>query len=345
MTKSEALRSLLTSGKNPPDRIIFHPILMQFAARHYQSTYTEFMTDYRVLVEANIHCLKKFDIDAIGLISDPYRETSAFGANVEFSGNRSPYCAPIVSSIEDIERLNNPNIHKADRTADRLKAAEYYRQLLGDSVPIVGWIEGPLAEAADLAGVNNILVKILMEEEFVRQLMDKCMNTAKDFARAQVEAGCMVIGIGDAVCSQVDSDTYQKLIMPLHQDLADYIHSLGAFVKLHICGDITHLLDHLGRTGIDILDLDWMVSFSHAREAMGPGVVLCGNLDPVNYIQNLSKKDLAKETQRLLKEMKGSRFILSGGCEITPDTPAKNLKIMREISYNKDFGKTTCTIK
>jgi MtaA/CmuA family methyltransferase len=333
MNKSKALRKMLTSGKNPADRFLFHPILMQFAARLNQSTYTEFMSDYRILVESNVRCLENFDIDAIDLISDPYRETSAFGAIIEFSGNRSPYCPPIINSNVDVERLNNPNVHKAERTADRLKAAEYYRQLLGDEVPVIGWIEGPLAEAADLAGVNNILIKILMEEDFVRRLMDKCMITAMDFARAQVEAGCMVIGIGDAVCSQIDADTYHSLVMPLHQNLVQYIHSLGAFVKLHICGDITHLLGHLGKTGIDILDLDWMVDFGKAREAAGPDTTLCGNLDPVNCIQKLPIKSLEEATDKLLKSMEGSRFIFSGGCEITPDTPVRNLKIMRERSY------------
>lgn len=333
MSKSKVLCNFLESEENPADRVLFHPILMQFAAQLNNSTYTEFMTDYRVLVESNIKCLEKFDTDAVGLISDPYRETSAFGATVEFSGNRSLYCPPIILSARDLERLNNPNIHKAERTADRLKAAEYYRQLLGDDIPVIGWIEGPLAEAADLAGVNNILIKILMEEDFVRKLMDKCVITAMDFARAQVEAGCQVIGIGDAVCSQVDAETYFKLVMPLHQKITGYIHSLGAFVKLHICGDITHLLDHLGKTGIDILDLDWMVDFSKAREAVGPAMVLCGNLDPVNCIQNFPGESLAEATSILLKSMHNSRFILSGGCEITPDTPARNLKIMRERSY------------
>jgi uroporphyrinogen decarboxylase len=333
MNKSKALRKLLTSGKNPEDRIIFHPILMQFAARQVNATYTEFMTDYRILVESNIRCLEEFDMDAVGLISDPYRETAAFGAKIEYSGNRSSYCSPIVNSNEDIERLKNPNIHKSERTADRLKGAEYYRQLLGDNVPVIGWIEGPLAEAADLAGINNILIKVLMEEDFVRRLMDRCMITAMDFARAQVEAGCMVIGIGDAVCSQIDAETYQKLVLPLHQNLVQYIHSLRAFVKLHICGDITHLLNDLGRTGVDILDLDWMVDFARAREATGPETVLCGNLDPANCIQFLPEGRLGEETGRLLKSMKGSRFILSGGCEITPDTPMRNMKVMREKSY------------
>jgi hypothetical protein len=37
------------------------------------------------------------------------------------------------------------------------------------------------------------------------------MITAKNFAKAQIEAGCDLIGIGDAICSQIDSDTYDRI--------------------------------------------------------------------------------------------------------------------------------------
>ena len=332
MSKSSDLQDMLTSGRMPEKAVLFHPILMQFAARLNNSTYTEFMTDYRVLVESNIKCLEKFDLDSVGLISDPYRETAAFGARVEFFGDNNPYCPPIINSYEDLDRLNNPNLLMSDRTADRIKAAEYYIRLLGDSIPIIGWIEGPLAEAADLAGVNNILVKILMEADFVRKLMDICLITAKDFARSQIEVGCQVIGIGDALCSQIDAAVYESFIFPLHKELVDYIHSQNAFVKLHICGDITHLLELLGQTGIDILDLDWMVDFEAARQAAGDEIILCGNLDPVNCIQNLSGSELTAAGSELISSQKDRPFIFSGGCEITPDTPEENMTILQKLS-------------
>ncbi len=283
-------------------------------------------------MESNIKCLEKFDLDSVGLISDPYRETSAFGGKVEFFGDNNPYCPPIINSYQDLDRLKNPNLLMSDRTADRLKAAEYYVKLLGDNIPIIGWIEGPLAEAADLAGVNNILMKILMEEDFVRKLMDICIITAKDFARSQIEAGCKLIGLGDALCSQIDAAAYESLVFPLHRELVDFIHSQDAFVKLHICGDITHLLEQLGETGIDILDLDWMVGFDAARQAAGDEIILCGNLDPVNCIQNLSESELTAAGSELISSQKDKPFIFSGGCEITPDTPKENMMILRKIS-------------
>lgn len=332
MSKYSELYDFLVNKDRPSERVLFHPILMQFAARQLDCTYEEFMTDYKVLVESNVKCLEIVDHDAVGLISDPYRETSAFGGSVEFDGDRQPICPPLIYSLDDIESIVNPGVYHSERTRDRLNAAEYYRSILGNEVPVIGWIEGPLAEAADLIGVNTLLTKLLMEPDLVLKLMEVCMTTAKDFARAQVDSGCMVIGIGDAVCSQIDPMTYESLVLPLHQDLMNYIHSLGAFTKLHICGDITHLLEKLAITNTDILDLDWMVSFSTAREACGPETILCGNLDPVQCVQNQSSDAVLSESIRLIDQLKGQRFILSGGCEITAATPVENLLAMKKAS-------------
>jgi MtaA/CmuA family methyltransferase len=331
MSKYKVLKDLLTQKDRKPKTILFHPILMQFAAKFNNHTYEEFMTDYRVLVESNVKCLEVIGHDAVGLISDPYRETSAFGASVEFSGNNNPVCEPLITSIDDLDLLKNPDVHKSGRTLDRILAAGYYKKLLGDDTPIIGWIEGPLAEAADLTGVNNVLVDILMEPDFVRRLMEICLITAKDFAKAQVEVGCLVIGIGDALCSQIDPETYGSFVLPLHQELIGFIHDIGAFTKLHICGDITHLLPFLAHTKTDILDLDWMVDFNIAREACKNDVILCGNLDPVSVVQKQSPEKISLESGRLAKSLSDTRFILSAGCEITRDTPLENILAMKSL--------------
>ncbi len=331
MSKYKVLKDLLTQKDRKPETILFHPILMQFAAKFNNHTYEEFMTDYRVLVESNVKCLEAIGHDAVGLISDPYRETSAFGASVEFSGNNNPVCEPIITSIDDLDLLKNPDVHRAGRTMDRIRAAGYYKELLGDYIPIIEWIEGPLAEAADLSGVNNLLVDILMKPDLVRRLMDICLITAKDFARAQVEAGCLVIGIGDALCSQIDPETYSSFVLPLHKELIGFIHDTGAFTKLHICGDITHLLPDLAQTKTDILDLDWMVDFNYAREECKNDILLCGNLDPVSVVQNKSPETISLESGRLIKGLSDTRFILSAGCEITRNTPLENILAMKSF--------------
>jgi MtaA/CmuA family methyltransferase len=314
-------------------RILFHPILMHFAARYAGTTYGRFASDFRVLVNSNIRCMEDFALDAVGLISDPYRETSAFGAKIHFPEDSVPQCRqPIVRSLEDARLLKNPDIFKAERTRDRIEGAGEYRKRIGDRVPVIGWIEGPLAETCDLAGVSETMVNLMMEPELVRILIDKTTVTARDFARAQVEAGCGIIGMGDAICSQISSEQYREFVKEKHREIVDYIHSLGAAVKIHICGDITHLLPDLKDVGPDILDLDWMVDMENAFVVLGDGIIRCGNLDPVRVIEQQSKAELAGEVRELCRKEKGKRFILSGGCEITVNTPAENLSIMREVA-------------
>jgi len=330
MNKKEKFLRFL-ANESTEDYIPFQPILMHFAARMNKRTYGEFASDYRVLVESNIRALEEFNLDWVELISDPYRETSAFGAKVEYIPEGVPKCLEhIVTTIDDVHALRIPDVYKAERTLDRIKGAELYRKLLKGSVPVFGWIEGPLAEACDLVGVSEMLMMLMMDPDFCNFLMDKCLITAKDFAKAQVDAGCDVIGIGDAICSQIDSSMYDEYVKDRHKELVGYIQSLGAKVKMHICGDINHLLPSLSELNLDILDLDSQIELNHAHPIMGPNVTLCGNINPVT-IQNSSMDQVAKITADLVESQKGKKFILSGGCEITVSTPHENLKAMRKI--------------
>jgi uroporphyrinogen decarboxylase len=273
--------------------------------------------------------MEYFDLDWVELISDPYRETSAFGAAIEYVPEGVPKCLQtIVRSMDDVLALKNPDVYKSVRTLDRIRGAELYRKKLKGTVPVFGWIEGPLAEACDLAGVGEMLVMLMSDPDFSNRLMDKCMVTAFEFARAQVEAGCDVIGIGDAICSQIDLEMYNMYVKDRHVELVDYIHSIGGKVKLHICGNITHLLPALKDLRLDILDIDWQVDFIEAHRILGDGVSICGNLNPVK-IQDASEKEIDTLVRELVRMERTKKFISSGGCEITANTPPGNLLAMR----------------
>ena len=315
------------------NRVRFHPILMHFAARYAGYTYGEFASDHRVLVESNLKCLEDFDLDAVGLISDPYRETSAFGAPIKFLAEGVPQCRSIlVKSVEDIKNLKNPDVYKEERTLDRIRAGMELRKKVGSTVPVIGWIEGPLAESCDLAGVNEVLMKLMMDPDFVKRLINKTVVTARDFARAQVEAGCEIIGVGDAICSQISVEHYREFVKEKHRELFQYIKSLGAKVKLHICGNITHLLKEIREVKPNIVDIDWMVDMDEARRVLGDKITRSGNLDPVAVIQENGVDEIRQDTEKLCLKEADRRFILSGGCEITLNTPVENLKAMRDAS-------------
>lgn len=331
MNKIQLYNDLL-KGKMDNGRVFFRPILMHFAARFNNSTYGSFASDYKILVESNIRSMEYFDTDMVSLISDPFRETSAFGAPVEYIDEGVPRCLDhIVKTIEDVKSLPNPDVYKCERTLDRIKGAEYFQQLLRGTVPVSGWIEGPLAEACDLTGVSEMLLNLMIDPDFSNLLMDKCMVTAKEFARAQIEAGCDLIGMGDAICSQIDRNTYDLYVKQRHIELISFIHDRGAAVKLHICGDTTHLLESLKELGTDIIDLDWQVDLDTARQILGKEVVIGGNINPV-IVQDKTEEEVYDLCRSLSDKYRSQKYLLAAGCEITVLTPPKNLLAMRRAS-------------
>jgi MtaA/CmuA family methyltransferase len=330
MTKQELFEKL--RNNDPLDHTLFAPILMHFAARHNGSTYGEFASNHKALVDANLKALEDFDMDMVSLISDPYRETAAFGAEIEFLPEDVPRCKNnVVQDNDDIRKLEIPDVYSNERTLDRIKGARAYRDILKGEVPVIGWIEGPLAEACDLAGISEMMMMLMMDPDAANQLMDKCTAMAKSFAKAQIEAGCNIIGMGDAVCSQVDTDTYNTFILERHKEIIEYIHQLGGLVKLHICGNINHLLPSIREIQTDLIDIDWQVDLDHAHEVLGPEVILCGNINPV-IIQDKAAEEVYQISRELVENQKGKKFILSGGCEITVNTPRENLLAMRRAS-------------
>jgi MtaA/CmuA family methyltransferase len=329
LDKTKKLFDFVNSNKTEYSQIL-HPILMHFAANFNNSSYAEFASNYVMFVAANLKCLEEFDHDFVCLISDPVREASAFGGDVIYPDENPPYLkAPFIKSIDDVKALKNPDIYKSERTLDRLKAARLLYKELQGKIPLCGWVEGPLAEACDVAGVRDILLKLSMEPEFVKQLTEKCLVTGKQFAKAQIEEGCVIIGIGDAICSQISPKMYSEFVLPLHQELFSYIKSMGALVKIHICGNITHLLPHIIQASPDIIDIDWMVNTEKAFNVVGEDIILTGNLNPVADIMYKTEQEVFDSSKNLIQQSKGQKLILSGGCEIPAKTPPENIKAMK----------------
>lgn len=331
-TKLEKIHRMLATPKTDDGRIYFHPILMMHAATLYGKTYTEFMQDYHVLVESNMKLLEMYDHDAVSVISDPYREASAFGAKITFDGDNSPKADRLITCMKDVESLEIPDVYACERTRDRINGVKLFREKLGKPFPVIGWIEGPVAETADLCGVSETMMNMIMEPDMVKILMQKCLQMAKNFALAQIEAGANIIGVGDALCSQISDDMYDEFVLSLHKELFAFIHKHGALVKLHICGNITHILPSLAQTDVDILDADWMVDLAEAHRVMGNDVVICGNLDPVTVVMDGTKELIKAKYEEAKANIPCQNWIMMAGCEIPRSTPVENMKYLREIS-------------
>ncbi len=313
------------SGR-PTDRLPNMGLTMMFAAREAGVSYGQFCSDHRALARGALLCYEKYGIDMVCAISDPMREAEGFGAKVIIEEDRVPYCREKrVTDVSDIDTLRAIDPSSGRRMTDRVEAVRLLKGEVGRDAPVIGWVEGPMAESCDLMGVQEFMMLLLDEPEASRRLMDICLDQAQRFALAQIEAGADMIGVGDAVSSLIGPGLYRDFAFPYQRMLIDHIHAAGARVKLHICGNLNPVLDQVSLTGADIIDLDYMVDMERAAGIFPQTVSICGCFDPVRVVYQGDPALIRSEVRRCAAIAPRNRCIIAPGCEIPKDTPPQNV--------------------
>jgi MtaA/CmuA family methyltransferase len=333
-------RVLAHVAGRPVDRLPLMPITMQFACDLIGAKYRDYETDHRVLVEGQLRVADQFAFDYVNTMSDPAREAADCGAVVEFS-EHSPAAMieeqALLADKTGLVDLKIPDPLGGGRMHNGVKAvARFKEQLRGDKL-IEGWIEGPMAEASDLRGINTLMLDFYDDTQFVRDLFEFVVGMELRFARAQVDAGADFIGVGDAAASLVGPQIYEKFVWPYEKKLVDGLHALGTRVRLHICGNTRFALHGMGRLGCEIVDLDSLSPIAEGRAKMGPNPILLGNINPVTGLLGGNPESVFQALADCHREA-GPRFIVGAGCEIPRDTPPENVRALFEFAKSVQPG-------
>ena len=320
----------------PVDRLPLMPITMMFACDQIGALYRDYCTDYRILTDGQLRTAETFGFDYVNTMSDPAREAADCGATVEYFDQQPVALLEDQALLADKSKLASlkvPDPLAGGRMHNGIKAVALLKERIGKEKIVEGWVEGPIAEAADLRGINTVMMDFFDDPRFVRDLFAFVVEMELLFAKEQVRAGADLIGIGDAAASLVGPQIYQEFVWPYERKLVEGIHAFGAKVRLHICGNTRRSLAEMGLLGCDIVDLDSLAPISEARMQMGPSQVLLGNLNPVIVMRNGNPQAVTTAIAECHQES-GPRFIVGAGCEIPRDTPPENLRALRDYAHS-----------
>jgi len=311
----------------PVDHLPLMPITMMFAGDHAGVKYGAYATDYRVLVEAQVATARDYQFDYVSAISDPAREAADCGADIQHFDNQPPAIDETNARLADkgdLDELEIPDPLSGGRMLDRVRGVALLKEKAGADKLVEGWIEGPCAESADLRGINTLMLDFYDDPDFVRWLFDFVLEMGLRFAKAQIDAGADLIGVGDAAASLIGPQLYAEFVWPYEKKLVDGLHGLGTQVRLHICGNTSKILSGMGQLRCEIVDLDYFVSVADARRAMGAEQVLLGNLDPVRVLRDGTPESITAAVAQCHREA-GPRYIVGAGCEVPRGTPQENV--------------------
>ncbi len=327
-------RVLAAMDARPVDRLPLMPITMMFAADLAGVPYRSYATDHRVLADAQLRVAEAFDFDYVSTISDPAREASDLGASIEWFEDQPPAIIESHALLADKKTLAKtrlPDPHASVRMQDRIDGVSLLAARAGSDKIVEGWVEGPCAMASDLRGLNTLMLDFHDDSGFVTDLFEFVVAMEIDFARAQVEAGASLIGVGDAAASLVGPKIYERFVFPYEQKLIAGLRALGARIRLHICGNTRKILGHMGRLGCDIVDLDFLAPLHEGRAAMGDRQVLLGNLDPVRVLRDGTPESVTLAIEECWRQA-GPRYIVGAGCEVPRGTPDENVRALTRFA-------------
>lgn len=333
MTGRERILAVL-DGK-PADSLPFMPITMMFAADIAGVRYYDYATRGEVMAETQIKTATRFGFDHVSAISDPAREAADLGSAVEYFDDQPPAIIESRALLEDKSRLvglKPPDPYQPGRMRDRVEAIRFLKREVGDELLIEGWIEGPCALGADLRGLNSLMTDFADDEQFVADLFDFVVETAIGFARAQIEAGAGIIGLGDAAASLIGPRLYREFVLPREQRIFAAIRAMGGRSRLHICGNTRRIVADMGRAGADMIDLDYFTSLAEARSACAPRQPLSGNIDPVRCLRDGTPESVTAAIEECYRQAGSRDYIVAAGCEVPRGTPHANIEALARFA-------------
>lgn len=332
MTGRERMNAALDYKEG--DRVPVAVVYSYGSSKLIGATAAQYANNAEVMAKALIESSKLFELDGILVSSDVTVEGEACGSVVEQPENSPAFLVdPVIKTPEDLKRLKVPDPTKAGRMPVVNEAIRICKKEVGDRIHIASCVMGPMNIAGHLRGVQQLMFDMIDEPEFFEEILDFALAVSIEGGKRQIDAGTEMIMAGEALCSTsfISPNAYREFLVPRHKIWCKALKDHGVkHTQLHICGQVTPILEYMGSTGADCADIDHQVNMRDVKEKAG--IVAKGNIDPALLLMG-SREEILEASKEVLESAKqGGGLILSSGCELSPDTPYENLRAMVEAS-------------
>ncbi len=239
--------------------------------------------DPELAAELTVQPVRRYGVDAAIVFSDIVVPVAAVGFGIDVVPGRGPVVDEPFRSAKDLDRLR-----PLEPEADMPYVAETVRLVtreLGPAVPVIGFAGAPFTLASYLVegGPSKTFarVKALMHAEpaLWAALVERLADLAVTALTAQVRAGAAAVQLFDSWAGSLSPSDYGRFALPATRRVLDGVAALG--VPAIVFGVGTgELLGQMATSGAQVVGVDWRVPLDAARQRVGAGLAVQGNLDP-----------------------------------------------------------------
>ncbi|EED1945756.1 uroporphyrinogen decarboxylase [Campylobacter jejuni] len=315
----------------------YTPIWMMRQAGRYLPEYMEvrkqagdFLSlckDYKKASEVSLQPIDILDVDAAIIFSDILVVPLEMGMNLHFEKGEGPVFDNPISTLEDLEKLDDQNAHKKlNYVYDALKLT---REKLSQNKALIGFCGSPWTIATYMiegSGSKNYAKckKMLYQNpELLHKILNKLTQVLKLYLEEQIKAGANAVQIFDSWASALEYDKFFEFSFNYMLEISNFIKSKYSNIPVILFPKgISGYLDRIDGN-FDVFGVDWSTPLDLARDKLSHKYTLQGNMEPCRlYDKNAIKEGVGK----ILKTMQNKAHIFNLGHGILPDIPVENAK-------------------
>jgi uroporphyrinogen decarboxylase len=298
----------------------------QYRAWREGRSFQETLEDPELAARITTLPVAELGVDAAILYSDITVVLGPMGVDYTIQEGIGPVVFHPVARREDVASLRVPDPKR--HLAYVLRTVSRVRELL-PHIPLIGFAGGPFTLASYLVEGRPTRTyartKALMyaDPALFDNLLQILARAAAELLRAQVEAGAQAVQIFDSWVGALSPQDYREFVLPHVHSLMAELEDLGVPRILFGVGT-GELLRDMASTGAEVVGVDWRVPLSHARERVGDGTALMGNLDPVTLLAPWPV--LRERAQGVRQEgEKAPGYVFNLGHGVLPETDPRQL--------------------
>jgi uroporphyrinogen-III decarboxylase len=275
--------------------------------------YSDAYTHLEKQLEIDIYKFEQFDDDTylddqlfiwFGVIT----ELTFFGVKPVFFKSREGWIEdrPVLENPQDLETLEAPDFFKSGLMPRIHRFYEEMKELVQGRCTIMfpDWARGPFCMAAHLRGLQNLLIDMVTEPEFVHRLMRFVTDARKQWCTQRSEFLGEPIQKGKFYNDEVDCPTlspymYREFILPYEQELSEF-H--GGITYWHSCGNSTVFMEEI-RTlpQLEMFHVSPWGDLSKAVSVMSPKIALDVNMDPLADVLECAPERMETRLQQIVR--------------------------------------------
>jgi uroporphyrinogen decarboxylase len=322
-----------------PDRrpIILHNFM--HAAKEAGFSMKQYYSNPKNAATAHIKAIEKYKLDGVLWDIDTAVLASAVGVPVDFPEDQPARVhEPALHSLEEVEKLGKVNVADNERIQIAVEGFRILKKYFGDEICLRGNADqAPFSLASMIRTPAHFMMDLMTEPELCHKLLVYCTDACVQYIKLFAEEGAHMISNGDSPAGpeMISPEMYIEFALPYEKQIIEYSHQLGLPYMLHICGNTGLILDHMPKTGLDAVELDYKTGLHEIHDLYKSTITLSGNIDPTGVIAHGTTALVEQKIKELLEVYADSpRLIVNAGCVIPPDAPEANIRKLIEVTRN-----------